>query len=97
MREPRPSFRKFDGWWYVQIRQGRRRVQVKFVRGAECEDAAYAEYHHLMVVGSRPANQHRDTSLRSTIVTPVRAQSVVAIVDESFGHCQALAPRSYQW
>ena len=48
MREPQPYFRKFDGWWYVQIVEGGRRVQHKLVKGADREEEAYAEYHALM-------------------------------------------------
>lgn len=97
MREPKPYFRKFDGWWYVQLRHGRRRLQHKLVRGAECEEEAYAEYHRLMASGSQEMNGRSESSAPSVVRAPVRPQSVVAIIDQFLDHCQALAPRTYEW
>lgn len=97
MREPKPYFRHFDGWWYVQIRQGRRRVQHKLVRGAGSEEEAYAEYHRLMAACTQKIGRRSSSPAPSALAAPIRGQSVVAIVDEFLDHCQALAPRSYQW
>lgn len=97
MREPKPYFRKFDGWWYVQIRHGRRRVQHRLVRGAEREEEAYAEYHRLMASSGEKMTGHRSPPTSASVAVPLRAQAVVAIVDQFLDHCEALAPRSYQW
>lgn len=48
MRLPKPWFRKRDGWWYVQVRRGRKRDQVKLAYGAENEVQAQQVYHQIM-------------------------------------------------
>ncbi|MBI1902910.1 MAG: site-specific integrase [Planctomycetes bacterium] len=60
MRHPKPWFRKFDGWWYVQI--GAR--QVKLARGRESADEAQRRYHELMLENGQAApEQFRDTTV----------------------------------
>ncbi len=44
----KPYFREFDGWWYAQIRAGKKRKQVKLVRGRENEQEAYRAFCRLM-------------------------------------------------
>ena len=36
----KPYFRKHDGWWYVQVRVGPARKQIKLVRGRDNEKLA---------------------------------------------------------
>ncbi len=48
----KPFFRKHDGWWYVQFRQGHRRFQKKLVRGKENEQEAYRLFNELMAEGA---------------------------------------------
>lgn len=40
-------FREFDGWWYIQTREGGKRRQVKLAKGRENESAAYDRWHEL--------------------------------------------------
>ena len=44
----KPFFRKFDGWWYVQLREGSRRFQKKLVKGKENRQEAYELFNQLM-------------------------------------------------
>ena len=49
----KPFFRKLDGWWVVQLRQGSKRWQHKLVKGAkpkgkDTEKEAYALFSRLM-------------------------------------------------
>jgi integrase len=53
----KPFFRKHDGWWVVQLRQGSRRWQHKLVKGArpkgkDTEQQAYQLFNQLMAKGS---------------------------------------------
>src|SRR5262245_18566143 len=43
-KRPEPFFRRFDGWWYVQI--GKR--QIKLAQGEDNEDAAWRAYYRVM-------------------------------------------------
>lgn len=43
-KRPEPFFRRFDGWWYVQI--GKR--QIKLAQGQDNEDAAWRAYYRVM-------------------------------------------------
>ena len=43
-KRPEPFFRRFDGWWYVQI--GKR--QIKLARGQDNEEAAWRAYYRVM-------------------------------------------------
>lgn len=49
MRTPRPYFREFDCWWYVQVRtdDGKRR-QVKLAQGRDNRAEAYSRFCELM-------------------------------------------------
>lgn len=44
----KPFFRKFDGWWYVQLREGGRRFQKKLVKGKENRQEAYELFNQFM-------------------------------------------------
>jgi len=44
----KPFFRKHDGWWYVQLRQGNKRFQKKLVKGKDNEREAYRLFNELM-------------------------------------------------
>ena len=44
----KPFFRKFDGWWYVQLREGGRRFQKKLVKGKENRQEAHELFNQLM-------------------------------------------------
>jgi integrase len=48
----KPFFRKHDGWWYIQVRQGRKRFQKKLVKGKENEQEAYRLFNLLMAEGT---------------------------------------------
>jgi len=48
MQLPQPFFRKFDGWWYVQIRQDGKRRQIKLAQGRENRKLALERYWALM-------------------------------------------------
>jgi len=43
-KRPEPFFRRFDGWWYVQIGK----QQIKLARGEDNEDAAWRAYYRVM-------------------------------------------------
>jgi integrase len=43
----KPYFRRFDGWWYAQVRVGGRRKQLKLVKGREHEARAYELFNEL--------------------------------------------------
>ncbi len=47
----KPFFRKFDGWWYAQLRQGRKRFQKKLVKGKENREEAYRLFNKMMEEG----------------------------------------------
>ncbi len=44
----KPYFRAFDGWWYVQLRVGKKRKQVKLVKGRDKEAEAYRAFCRLL-------------------------------------------------
>jgi integrase len=44
----KPFFRKFDGWWYVQLRTGNKRFAKKLVKGKESKQEAYRLFNQLM-------------------------------------------------
>lgn len=48
MRNPQPFFRKFDGWWYVQIPQQGKRRQIRLAQGKANRAEAFRRYHELM-------------------------------------------------
>ncbi|MCA9092308.1 MAG: tyrosine-type recombinase/integrase [Planctomycetaceae bacterium] len=48
MQLPQPFFRKYDGWWYVQIRQDGKRRQIKLAQGRENRKLALERYWALM-------------------------------------------------
>ena len=47
-KRPEPFYRRFDGWWYVQIGK----EQIKLARGEENEDAAWRAYYRVMASAS---------------------------------------------
>jgi site-specific recombinase XerD len=48
----KPFFRKFDGWWYVQLRQGRKRFLKKLIKGKENRQQAYDLFNQMMAQGA---------------------------------------------
>lgn len=52
MREAKPWFRKFDGWWYVQV-AGKK---VKLAKGLDNKREAVKKFHVLMA-GTQPAHE----------------------------------------
>src|SRR5947209_1439097 len=53
----KPFFRKHDGWWVVQMRQGRKRWQHKLVKGtppkgADTKQEAYTLFNKMMEEGT---------------------------------------------
>src|SRR5262249_18870551 len=81
----KPFFREFDGWWYAQTRVGKKRKQVKLVKGKENEQEAYRAFCRLMAEEGGKV--------------PTPAQLTVASVcdlylDFSQRHHE---PRTYQW
>lgn len=44
----KPFYRAFDDWWYVQVRIGTKRKQIKLVKGADREDDAWKAFHRVM-------------------------------------------------
>src|SRR4051794_18562394 len=50
VREAKPWFRKFDGWWYVEV-QGK---QTKLAKGKDNRAEAVRQFHILMS-GTKPA------------------------------------------
>jgi hypothetical protein len=63
-KRPEPFYRRFDGWWYVQIGK----QQIKLAKGLDNEDAAWREYFRVMAQQgpAQPA-----APLRSPTVTAV--------------------------
>jgi integrase len=87
MQQPQPYFRKFDGWWYVQLRLGGKRKQVKLAKGEDNKPAALTEWHKLL---SQPEPQPAPT--------PVNPQAVVCLLDEFLGHViQEKATKTADW
>jgi integrase len=43
-KRPQPFYRRFDGWWYVQIAKH----QIKLAKGQDNEEAAWRAYHRVM-------------------------------------------------
>jgi len=82
-KRPEPFFRKFDGWWYVQLGK----EQVKLAKGLDQEDAAWIEYHKVMAQRGRAAP-----------VEPIQNPTVNKVcncfLDWSLKHN---AERTYQW
>ena len=50
----KPFFRAFDGWWYAQIRVGKKRKQIKLVKGKEKEKEAYQAFCRLLAEDAVP-------------------------------------------
>jgi len=71
--QAKPFFREFDGWWYIQTREGGRRRQIKLAKGRENESAAYERWHEL---GTRTQNV-------------VDAGDVVGFLDQFLDHCKS--------
>jgi len=51
VKKPEPYFRSFDGWWYIQLRTGGKRRQIKLAKGEHNRDAAFEKWHELIVDG----------------------------------------------
>lgn len=48
----KPFFRRFDGWWYIQLRHGRKRFLKKLVKGKENRQQAYELFNQIMAEGA---------------------------------------------
>jgi site-specific recombinase XerD len=48
----KPFFRKHDGWWYIQLRQGSKRFLKKLVKGKENRQQAFELFNQLMAEGT---------------------------------------------
>jgi hypothetical protein len=86
--QPKPYFREFDGWWYVQIRIRGKRKQIKLAKGRENEEEARRQYHRVMLTfdGDNPPPQ------------PTSADAVVVLLDVYLGHCaDSLSAASVEW
>jgi hypothetical protein len=82
-KRPEPFYRRFDGWWYVQI--GKR--QIKLAKGQENEDEAWRAYYRVMAKQG-PA----------TPVAPLRDPTVTAVCNLFLDFSQkAHAPRTYEF
>jgi hypothetical protein len=88
----KPFFRKHDGWWVVQMRQGQRRWQHKLCKGSpplgkDTEPEAYQLFSLLMAEGAH--------SLPAP--TKVRVHDVLLAVLEYSGYRRAIGvlPRSW--
>lgn len=49
----KPYFRAFDGWWYAQLRVGKKRKQIKLVKGRDKEQEAYRAFCRLLAEGGQ--------------------------------------------
>lgn len=47
-RKAQPFHRKQDDWWYVTVRQGGKRRQIKLIKGIGKRDEAFRRFHALM-------------------------------------------------
>jgi integrase len=82
-KHPEPFFRRFDGWWYVQIGK----QQIKLARGEENETEAWRAYHRVMA-SRGPA----------TPSAPFRDPTVTAVCNFFLDFSEkAHAPRTYEW
>ena len=59
MREAKPWFRKFDGWWYVEV-SGK---QVRLAKGKDNRPEAVKQFHILMA-GNKPVSKETLTAAR---------------------------------
>lgn len=85
---PKPWYREFDDWWYVQVRDGGKRRQVKLVKGRDQESEATRRWHDLM---SRSAD-------KPSSAPAVASQSVHAMIDLFLDHCSKnCAKTTYDW
>jgi integrase len=82
-KRPEPFFRKFDGWWYVQLGK----EQIKLAKGADKEDAAWTEYYRVM-------NQRGRSTPAEPIQNPTVNKVCNRFLDWSLKHN---AERTYQW
>ncbi|HUY33192.1 MAG TPA: tyrosine-type recombinase/integrase [Pirellulales bacterium] len=84
MKNPKPYFRAFDGWWYIQLRADGKRRQIKLAKGRDHEAAAIQEWHKLCA--TMPANE------------PVVSGCVVELLDRFLGHCKTeVATSTFDW
>lgn len=82
-KRPQPFFRKFDGWWYVQIGK----QQIKLARGEDNEEAAWRAYHRVMAEQG-PAMP----------AAPLRDPTVTAVCNLFLDFSEkAHAIRTYEW
>lgn len=87
MRQPAPFFRSFDGWWYVQLRVGGTRRQIKLAKGEENREAALQRWHEIMAV-PQPKR----------VPIAVSSDSVKALLDQFLDHCRSeLSPTTADW
>jgi integrase len=84
MKRPQPYFREFDGWWYVQVRDGGRRKQFKLAKGRENKTEATERCNRLLASMS--------------VQTSAAGDAVVVAMDEFLGWAaENLAPTTTEW
>lgn len=82
-KRPQPFFRRYDGWWYVQIGK----QQIKLARGEDREDEAWRAYHRVMA--------DRGSAIPAS---PLRDPTVSAVCNLFLDFSQkAHAPTTYEW
>lgn len=82
-KRPEPFFRRFDGWWYVQIGK----QQIKLAAGEDNEDAAWRAYYRVMA-------EHGP----ATPAAALRDPTVTAVCNLFLDFSEkAHAPRTYDW
>jgi integrase len=82
-KHPQPFFRRFDGWWYVQIGK----AQIKLARGRDSEDAAWRAYYRVMAQRGPAAP-----------AAPLKAPTVAAVCNLFLDFSlKAHKPRTYEF
>jgi integrase len=82
-KRPEPFFRRYDGWWYVQI--GKK--QIKLARGKDNEETAWRAYYRIMA--------EQGPAVPAAVL---RDPTVTAVCNLFLDFSQkAHAPRTYDW
>jgi hypothetical protein len=85
MKKPEPFFRSFDGWWYIQLRVGGKRRQIKLAKGENNREAAEQRWREIM-------------ARQPTRVVTVASDSVKALLDLFLDHCRSeLSTTTADW
>ncbi|MEZ5943254.1 MAG: tyrosine-type recombinase/integrase [Planctomycetaceae bacterium] len=93
----KPWFRDHDGWWYVTLKGGGRRKQVKLARGRENEPEAYRRFYEVMAAAGHiePSPEMTFNELAAQFLSYSREQHksvttnwYVRLLDDFDQHCQ---------